>query len=129
MKVRDIKAAVRERDGFCCVECGMTAADHLARYGKTLQVHRLSPGKPYSIDGCVALCIPCHAPKPRSPYGTFPNGAPIDAEVMRVARIVASYEGVSIAELLSETLRPLLLQKLAHHQAKGVPESKKPRPR
>lgn len=45
--------------------------------------------------------------------------AKIDAEVMRLARIVAAYEDVDIAELVSETLRPILKERLAHHQASG----------
>lgn len=54
----------------------------------------------------------------------------IDADVLRMARIVAAYEDVPIAELLSEISRPILLKKLAEHQAKGdgVPK-KHPRSR
>jgi hypothetical protein len=65
----EIKAAVRERDGYRCRDCGMTAAQHVERFGKTLEVHRVVPGSPYTVDGCVTLCRPCHGPKPRSPRG------------------------------------------------------------
>lgn len=60
------KAAVRDRDGYACVECGMTNEEHVATFGSILQVHRLVPGSHYTLDGCVTLCIPCHGPKPRS---------------------------------------------------------------
>ena len=49
----------------------------------------------------------------------------IDAEVLRMARIIAAYEDITIAELLSETLRPLLADRLAEHQRKSPP----PKPR
>jgi hypothetical protein len=62
-----IKAAVRERDGQRCTECSMTAAEHVACYGKTLHVHRLKPGSEYTVEGCVTLCIPCHGTRAGSP--------------------------------------------------------------
>lgn len=33
-----------------------------------------------------------------------------------MARIIAAYEDVPIAELLSETVRPIFIKKLEHHQ-------------
>jgi hypothetical protein len=48
------------------------------------------------------------------------NDVPVkmDAEVLRIARIVAAYEDVPLAELISETLRPILTKKLEAHQGK-----------
>lgn len=65
----DVKETVRERDGYVCVECGMTNEQHIAAYGSSLQVHRKIPGGEYTLDGCETLCIPCHGPKPRKYYG------------------------------------------------------------
>lgn len=67
MTVLEIKAAVRARDGLKCIECGMTAEQHIERYGVTLDVHRLVPGSKYAIDGCVTLCKKCHGPKEKIP--------------------------------------------------------------
>jgi 5-methylcytosine-specific restriction endonuclease McrA len=67
-----VKLAVRERDGNCCTECGMTKAEHIERYRRNLEVHRLTPGSVYTVDGCVLLCKECHRHKPRSPHGTRP---------------------------------------------------------
>lgn len=50
--------------------------------------------------------------------------AKVDAEVLRMARIVAAYEDTSMAELLSSILRPVLEQRLEKHQS-----DPKPRPR
>lgn len=65
-----VKAAVRERDNHCCIKCGMTNDSHLKTYGKSLEVHRTTPGSIYTLEGCVTLCVPCHAPEPRRKRGT-----------------------------------------------------------
>ncbi len=69
LKGWEVRAVVRHRDGYRCVECGMTHEEHIKRHGRKLDVHRISPGSPYIVDGCVTLCRPCHATKPKSPRG------------------------------------------------------------
>jgi hypothetical protein len=44
----------------------------------------------------------------------------VDAEVIRVCKIVAAYEEKTLAEWLSDTLRPLALKALERHQRRGV---------
>lgn len=67
----ELKAAIRKRDNNSCTLCGMNSAEHFARYGRDLEVHRLIPGSEYTFDGCVTVCRKCHGPLPRSPRGTF----------------------------------------------------------
>jgi len=43
----------------------------------------------------------------------------VAAEVLRMGRIIAAIEDVTLAELVSETLRPIFEAKLAEHQRKG----------
>ena len=52
------------------------------------------------------------------------NDVPVkmDAEVVRVARIVAAYQGVTLAEYISERLRPLAKADLAKHQRESRKE-------
>ena len=59
MRKPSVKASVRARDGGC-VDCGLTNDAHFAKHGKFPDVHRLKPGEPYSVDGCVTVCRPCH---------------------------------------------------------------------
>lgn len=49
------------------------------------------------------------------------NDIPVkmDAEVIRVARIVAAYRDIPLAEYISERLRPLAVADLAQHQQEG----------
>jgi 5-methylcytosine-specific restriction endonuclease McrA len=91
--VQAIKQQVRERDALVCVECGMTNAEHVLKYGKSLEVHRTTPGSEYSLRRgvCVTLCRKCHAPKPRSNYGSGKrvHGARIVTLPERVAAALA----------------------------------------
>lgn len=78
ISVAKIKAAARARDGYACKQCGMTNTAHKEATGRQLQVHRLTPGSEYTLDGCVTLCSTCHGPCPRSPQGSadFATGEP-----------------------------------------------------
>lgn len=58
--VAQIKAAVRARDNWRCVDCQMSNAEHQQTTGKSLHVHRKSPGVEYTIEGCVTVCQACH---------------------------------------------------------------------
>jgi cytochrome c553 len=69
----EVKALVRHRDGYRCQECGVTARQHVRKYKKTLDVHRLVPGSRYTIKGCITLCRKCHGPQPKSPNGKGPG--------------------------------------------------------
>lgn len=71
MNVIQIKAAVRQRDGFRCLQCGLTNAEHVARHGRQLEVHRVIPGSVYSAEPgvCRTLCRSCHGPQPKRKRG------------------------------------------------------------
>ena len=43
----------------------------------------------------------------------------VDKEVIRMARIISAIEDVSLAELLSETLRPIYEKKLEDYKRRG----------
>lgn len=69
MNEPQIKAAVRKRDGHKCTRCGMTNQESLEVFRRSLDVHRLTPGAPYTVEGCVTLCRACHGPEPKLPHG------------------------------------------------------------
>ena len=52
----------------------------------------------------------------------------VDADVIRVAKIAAAYKGISLAEYLSETLRPIVSRDVESEHAKveGAKTGKKP---
>ena len=51
----DVKALVRRRDNYKCVDCGSEQDE-----GRSLDVHRLKPGSRYTVRGCVTVCQKCH---------------------------------------------------------------------
>lgn len=79
----NVKAAVRRRDGFCCVQCGMTNDEHIRKYSRQLEVHRKTPGSIYVADDCVTLCKTCHGPKP-TVGPRSPGWVPRRTEAVRV---------------------------------------------
>jgi hypothetical protein len=100
---RAIKAAVRLRDGMRCTQCGITNAQHLAAHGRSLHVHRLTPGSHYTVEGCVTLCFACHGPHPR-----LPHGAPdIEHPGIRATLTPDLYDALALY-LASLELRPSL---------------------
>ncbi len=67
----DLKAKVRERDGFKCRDCGKTQDQHIEETGKILDVHRVIPGMEYLEFWCVTLCRTCHGSKPKTVQTAF----------------------------------------------------------
>ncbi len=60
---------VYERDGYSCVDCGLTNAESLEKYGEILTVHHIdgkgtneisSSEKNNDVDNLVTLCRSCH---------------------------------------------------------------------
>jgi hypothetical protein len=101
----EVKAAVRERDGYCCTECGMTHAQHRARYRKTLDVHRLTPGGEYTLAGCVTLCRKCHGSKPRSPRGSSPFlCVKINGDLYHKMKLICAFTGERLNKYLDRIL-------------------------
>jgi len=54
---KNFKNIIRERDGFCCLICGVTQE----KFGSLLCVHHIDYNKTNNfIQNCVSLCRPCH---------------------------------------------------------------------
>jgi hypothetical protein len=52
----------------------------------------------------------------------------VDAEVIRVAKIAAAYKGLSLAEYLSQTLRPIVSRDVENEHAKVAAAKKGKKP-
>jgi hypothetical protein len=65
----DVKALARHRDAYRCTLCGMTAAEHVEKYGRNLDVHRKTPGSKYTLKGVQTVCRDCHFTLPKSAPG------------------------------------------------------------
>jgi hypothetical protein len=98
-----VKRAVRKRDGYACVQCGMTNAQHRIRWGGCLEVHRIVPGSLYTIEGCTTLCKTCHQPQPKRPKGSgaATDGLGFTPEMLSRLFQTARRLGLDVKSLLS----------------------------
>ncbi len=109
----EVKSSVRERDGFRCVDCGMTNDQHLERFGRRLDVHRLEAGSKYAVDGCVTLCRPCHTKKPKQRgrahlvfgdrVGLFAKVLPDCLEMLEEASVRLGISRAAVIEILARS--------------------------
>jgi 5-methylcytosine-specific restriction endonuclease McrA len=58
------RAAVLERDDYCCARCGMTDAEHKAKWNRPITIdHKSKDRSDNSMGNLQTLCLPCHGNK------------------------------------------------------------------
>ncbi len=56
------KLAIKQREGFMCLKCGMREEDHLKLFGVKEQIHHIDYNKKLSIpENCCLLCRRCNS--------------------------------------------------------------------
>ena len=60
------RQAIYERDGYCCLECGVTQAEHVSLYQCSLGIHQINPTGGYALDNGMTLCCVCHSQKAKA---------------------------------------------------------------
>lgn len=56
------KLAIKQRDGFMCLKCGMREEDHLKLFNQKEHIHHINYDKKLTIpENCCILCIRCNA--------------------------------------------------------------------
>jgi hypothetical protein len=116
-----IKALVRERDGYCCTRCGLTDEQSRQRYGRTLDVHRVVPGSPYTVAGAVTLCQGCHLSLHRVLRPICPGrrrlNLTIKASLRRALKVQAVLEGQTLSDYCIAKLTAGLAEEIRELQA------------
>lgn len=58
------RAAVLDRDGHQCVQCGMSEGEHLQRWGRPITIdHKDKNRANNKLENLQTLCLPCHGRK------------------------------------------------------------------
>lgn len=72
---RNIRQHIRERDNFCCQNCGVTQNEYIQAYNRKLDVHHITPLSEFSDieeankdSNLITLCLPCHR---KAEYGNI----------------------------------------------------------
>ncbi len=62
MNDKQMKEAIRTRDGHRCRVCGIADEDHASTFGRGLEVCRIPPATAFRLDAtCVTVCRECGA--------------------------------------------------------------------
>lgn len=70
------RAAVLDRDGHACVKCGMTDAEHKAKWGRPITIDHISKDRSdNSPINLQTLCLICHGRKDIVPTVRVRKGA------------------------------------------------------
>jgi 5-methylcytosine-specific restriction endonuclease McrA len=59
----EIREKAKQRDGYTCVDCGITEEEHYMTVGQPLQVHHIVPYKEckkHELYNLITLCASCH---------------------------------------------------------------------
>jgi hypothetical protein len=91
----------------------MTNEQSFARYGRTLDVHRLVPGSKYTLAGSVTLCRLCHARQPKCATNSDPHAgyllpARVSKELYDVLRAYAREQRRSVSQVVVMLLEEAL---------------------
>lgn len=123
-----IKPAVRERDDFRCTVCGMTNDEHRRRYGRQLDVHRVTPGSAYAADEtCVTVCRACHGKKPGSGRPSKGPRAAIQAKVASALRDMFEHRAHSDGQDLTTAMHFAIVEYLAKRGVEVPQELRNPK--
>lgn len=133
IEIGRIKTAIRDRDGWVCLDCGMTQAESVAQFGCGLEVHRVIHLSEYSLSpgACRTLCKRCHAPHTRveSPTVNKParNTAKVDLPIDPETRRRAEAQAMRFGETLSSYIRRALIKQTEADELSAPPKPKPPR--
>lgn len=65
---KGLREEVLKRDGYKCIECGMTAEEHLKKWNRPITIHHKNKNhKDNRLENMETLCLSCHGRKDISP--------------------------------------------------------------
>lgn len=97
------RASVLERDGYRCVRCGMTDAEHKAKWGRPITVDHISKDRSdNTMSNLQTLCLTCHGNKDLIPRLRVPKAQPHKETIQRMRGEGATYREIGAVVGLSQ---------------------------
>ena len=99
-----LREAVLKRDGYACVRCGMTDAQHREKWGRPITTdHKDKDRSHNTLDNLQTLCLRCHGGKDLIARLREPKGPSVKSEILEMRadgctyREIAYIVGLSVA--------------------------------
>ena len=97
-----LRQAVLERDGYACVKCGMTDAQHKARWSRPITIDHIDKNRQHNaLDNLQALCLVCHGRKDLIARLRAPKVPPHREKIMVERRSGWTYQRIADAHGVS----------------------------
>lgn len=93
-----LRDAVLKRDGYACVECGMTDAEHKAKWNRPITVdHRNKNKKHNTMENLQTLCLSCHGRKDLIPRLRHRKWKEFEPQILQLRAKGMNYRDIGIA--------------------------------
>lgn len=91
-----LRESVLERDNWACVKCGMTADEHLARWGRPITIDHIDKDRTRNVmENLQTLCLPCHGGKDISPAITVSLTEPRKPQIVALRKRGETYQAIA----------------------------------
>lgn len=91
-----LRRAVLDRDGWACVKCGMTDADHKAKWSRPITVdHKDKNRANNTMENLQTLCLPCHGRKDLIPRLRKPQVPVHKSSILKLYRKGKTYRFIA----------------------------------
>jgi Sigma-70, region 4./HNH endonuclease. len=91
-----LRERVLQRDGYRCVRCGMTAEEHMARWGRPITVDHIDKDRTHnSLDNLQTLCLRCHGSKDISRSLITPLAPEYKQTILRLRKQGRTYREIA----------------------------------
>lgn len=88
---------ILNRDGYSCIECGMTDAEHKAKWGRPITIdHRDKNRKNNNPENLRTMCLRCHGRKDISPKLKIKKIGDARIDIMASHANGETYESISM---------------------------------